>query len=107
MKKLEYNDEYLLWNAFLAVVDALTLIPQSYALKIKDWKTWTNAEANTFIYLLREYHKIDNSIWDKIGLPKGWSDDYFYLWVHIINLPKKPDTLRSELQSDLELYNDC
>lgn len=112
MKKSKWaligTDKYLLWNAFLSVVNALSSIPQSYTLKIKDWKQWTDSEADNFIHLLKEYYKIDNSIWDDIGLPKQWSDDYFYLWVYIINLSRKQRTiLRSELQSDLELYNDC
>jgi hypothetical protein len=108
MNNFKRIEEQLLWNAFLSVVDALTLIPQSYALKISDWKNWNNKEYSTFIHLLREYSKVDNSIWDNIGFPPHWKEEYLYLWVYITNLPKKKiiPLLRSELQSDLELYND-
>jgi len=99
--------EYELWNAFLSVVDNLTMIPQVYHFKIKDWREWSKRDLSNFIYMIKGRLRTDNSIWDTIGLPTHWKEEYLYLWISITSSKEKVvPVLRSELQSDLELYND-
>jgi hypothetical protein len=86
--KLLDKGEGRLWEAYLSVIDNLLLFPQMYNLQLKNWDDWNRVEDAMFIGLLEDSMSEDNSVWQQLGLPKDWEEEYLYLWVYILGVIK-------------------
>jgi hypothetical protein len=86
--KLLDKGEGKLWEAYLSVIDNLTLFPQMYNIQLKNWNNWNRVEDTMFIGLLEDSMSEDNGVWQQLGLPENWEGKYLYLWVYILGVIK-------------------
>ena len=76
------------WQAFMGVVDSLSLIHQSYILQINKWSDWSDSEWTNFIYLVGEYLDKDNTIYNEYT-PNSIPLDIEILWQEYIRRVSK------------------
>jgi hypothetical protein len=66
-------------SAYLATMDNFLSLDCYNYKTIDAWKGWSEAKWLNFVYIVKEYLKVDNSYWLD-HLPDAWDNSLWLMW---------------------------